>query len=183
MSKSWKPHLVHEGDRFERLVVLGYSHVDKRHRRFYHVRCDCGVEKTVQGIQLRSGNTRSCGCLSLERKRATRLPNNHGEVTAVLLGYKRHARDRQLPFELTREQFEQLIRQPCHYCQTAAGNLKKTKDCPQGFAHNGVDRRDSNGGYTVDNVVPACGACNMAKGTRSEAEFIGWAKKIAETWG
>jgi len=180
MPSTRSPHLVTTGDRFTRLTVLGYSHNDKRHRRFYHVRCDCGVEKTVQGIQLRSGNTRSCGCLSLERKRATRLPDNHGEITAILLSYKRHAKTRGIQFRLTREEVSSLVRKPCFYCDNPAGNLKKTKDCPEGFRYNGIDRCDSNGIYEKNNVVPCCGVCNTAKLDRSQEDFIAWVLKAAK---
>lgn len=180
MPSNRSPHLVAPGDRFTRLTVLGYSHNDKRHRRFYHVRCDCGVEKTVQGIQLRSGNTRSCGCLSLERKRAARLPNNHSEITAIILSYKRHAKSRGIAFLLTREEVSEIIRKPCFYCGDPAGNLKKTKDCPDGFAYNGIDRCNNDGVYEKDNVVACCGTCNLAKGVRSKDDFILWAKRIAE---
>lgn len=63
------PHLVVTGDKFERLTVIGFSYNDKRYRRHYKVKCDCGNIKTVQGTLLRTGNTKSCGCLGKEIKR------------------------------------------------------------------------------------------------------------------
>jgi hypothetical protein len=177
------------GDRFHRLLVLELSHQDKRWRRHYLVRCDCGTEKTVQGTLLRSGNTRSCGCLSTETKQAKRLPNNHGEITAIILGYKRHAKSRGLDWHINRDQASELIREPCHYCGAIAGNIKKTKNYPQGFPYNGLDRADNSQGYLVGNVVPCCGVCNRAKGTRTAEEFIYWAKLVVsyragtDQWG
>lgn len=178
-----KLHLVSDGERFSRLTVLGFSHHDKRWRRHYLVRCDCGNEKTVQGTLLRSGNTRSCGCLSKESRAKKRLPDNTAEVNAVILQYKRHAKTRGINFPLSRDEVSLLIRKPCHYCGAIAGNLKRTKDCPSGFPHNGIDRVNSDRDYSLDNVVPCCGGCNRAKGTKSADDFISWAKRVAEQWG
>lgn len=183
MPSNKTPHLISDGDRFFRLTVVKFSHHDKRWRRHYLVRCDCGKEKTVQGTLLRSGNTKSCGCLSKETKAATRIPDNHSEVTAIILGYQRHAKDRKIDWCMTRRQVDQIVRKPCYYCGEKAGNLKKTKNCLQGFAHNGLDRMDASGCYEIGNVVPCCGICNMSKGIRSEQEFIMWAKQIAKRWG
>jgi len=56
--------------RFERLLVLSYDEsVSKQGVDSYLVRCDCGIEKVVRGASLRSGNTKSCGCLNIERSR------------------------------------------------------------------------------------------------------------------
>lgn len=56
------------GKRFGRLVVLAE---DKRNRNgviFYKCFCDCGKEKVINGVSLRSGATKSCGCCSKYRK-------------------------------------------------------------------------------------------------------------------
>jgi hypothetical protein len=176
------PHLVHPGDKFGRLLVLGYDHNDLRSRRHYLVRCDCGTEKTVQGTLLRTGNTKSCGCHAREMKKATRIPNDRGVINHIILQYRRHAKDRDITWTLSFDEVEALVRSPCHYCGQLAGNLKKTKN-HEGFAHNGIDRLDSAKPYVVGNVVACCGQCNRAKGVMSEAEFIGWAKRIADQWG
>ena len=49
------------GRRFGRLVVLGRSIVQKRHKR-WDCRCDCGGTAAVQIDNLRSGHSVSCGC-------------------------------------------------------------------------------------------------------------------------
>lgn len=53
------------GERFARLVVIGTaSH--RGHHPHWVCRCDCGNEVTVSASNLRSGMTRSCGCLARE---------------------------------------------------------------------------------------------------------------------
>ena len=61
------------GQRFERLVVTGRA-PNIGDRTAWHVRCDCGVETIKLSLNLRSGVTRSCGCLmrDAERERGRR---------------------------------------------------------------------------------------------------------------
>ena len=60
------------GQTFGRWTVLGYAG-----RSRWNVRCDCGVEVTLLGHNLRRGSTRSCGCLQFRHGegKGTRLYN------------------------------------------------------------------------------------------------------------
>lgn len=48
--------------KFEKLTVIEYADT-KKGRLYYKCRCDCGNIKTIASGALRSGHTRSCGCL------------------------------------------------------------------------------------------------------------------------
>lgn len=69
------------GQRFGRLVAVEF-HSRKPSMTYWLCQCDCGKQKAIALNQLRSGKTRSCGCLAIEekRKRATK----HGEVRTPL---------------------------------------------------------------------------------------------------
>src|SRR5690606_23270848 len=122
------------GKKFHRLTVLRFSHYDRAHRKHYLCQCECGKRKAVQMSLLKNGNTKSCGCLADEVRRvARRLPNNGGVINHLILQYKRHARNRGIPYRLSRDEFDALVRMPCHYCGVVGGNLKKTKNCREGF--------------------------------------------------
>lgn len=54
------------GNKYGRLTVL-YSIKDKNNRTKWHCKCECGNEIEVFGAYLRSGNTKSCGCLQKEK--------------------------------------------------------------------------------------------------------------------
>lgn len=163
-----------------RLTIIELSHVDSRGRKFYLVQCVCGKTKILNGGLIKSGNTKSCGCLSKEIRKATRKPDNYGEITAVILGYKRHAKDRGFEWQLTREEVDSIIRKPCHYCGEPASNLKKTKNSIDGLRYNGIDRIDSSKDYTLDNIVPCCKFCNLAKRDMSHIDFLNKIKQIYE---
>lgn len=57
------------GLRFGRLLVIGRDSViiNSRHVTYLKCRCDCGIEKRIQYGSVTSGNTKSCGCLSIEK--------------------------------------------------------------------------------------------------------------------
>ena len=52
---------------FDRLTVIGLSHISKYRESYYTCRCECGNVTVVAGGSL-NGHTRSCGCLNIENK-------------------------------------------------------------------------------------------------------------------
>jgi hypothetical protein len=52
--------------RFGRLVVLSFQH-SKRSHKHWLCRCDCGTEKIIDGMNLRRGDSKSCGCLPRDK--------------------------------------------------------------------------------------------------------------------
>lgn len=180
MPKNNKPELM-SGDKFNRLTILSYSHSDKRWRKWYNVKCECGSEKVVMGSAMISGNTKSCGCLSREVRANKRISKNHSEVTAIILGYKRHAERRGFKWLLARKDVELIIKSDCVYCGSKPSNIKKTKNSiDDGLLYSGIDRIDSNENYTIKNSVPCCRICNYAKSNMDINEFKEWAIKIGQ---
>lgn len=175
---------LQSGDRFGRLVVIRKVGVHKKPcgttQSKYLCQCDCGNQTVVLMQNLKNGNTKSCGCLTKEINEEKRLPNNRGVINHIILQYKRHARDRGLYWGLSYEQVEEIINAPCFYCGTERSNHKVTKNCKEGYDHNGIDRIDSSKGYTPDNVVPCCKTCNRAKNNMDQMEFISWAQRVAK---
>lgn len=73
---------------------------------------------------------------------------------------KKEAKIRCINFSLPFELYEtQLWGNPCHYCGC---EIEVT----------GLDRKDSDKGYTPDNVVPCCADCNIKKGIKPYEQFI-----------
>lgn len=54
------------GQVFGRLTVLGFSHVERNLARWI-CRCECGKELIMRGASLRNGESKSCGCLRIDR--------------------------------------------------------------------------------------------------------------------
>lgn len=55
------------GQRFGRLAVVSISHKGEGRKYYWKCKCDCGNEVVVCGSNLKSGNTKSCGCLNIEK--------------------------------------------------------------------------------------------------------------------
>lgn len=60
MAKKVRLDLI--GKRFGKLEVIDSDGSDKHGFSMWKVKCDCGIEKSVRGINLKSGSTQSCGC-------------------------------------------------------------------------------------------------------------------------
>ncbi len=79
------------------------------------------------------------------------------------LSYLDRAVEKNCAFELSFSQFKAILSQNCVYC----GELGET-----------IDRIDSKGCYTLDNIQACCKACNFMKYTSSEESFLSQVKKI-----
>ena len=64
------------GERFGRLTVIRFDHINVRHQSCWLCQCDCGNQIVVQASSLHSGNTASCGCYKKDRARETKT--THG---------------------------------------------------------------------------------------------------------
>ena len=51
------------GNKYDKLTVLKYSGLNKYGQVLWKCKCDCGNIVKVLGVNLRNGNTKSCGCL------------------------------------------------------------------------------------------------------------------------
>jgi len=66
------------GQQFNRLKVIKYTGRDKFEKSLWLCGCSCGKEKIVEGSNLKSGDTKSCGCLKKEL--AGRQNYKHGHA-------------------------------------------------------------------------------------------------------
>ena len=53
------------GDKYGRLTVVGFDRL-QNHKAYWKCVCDCGLTVIATGNNLRSGTTKSCGCLRRE---------------------------------------------------------------------------------------------------------------------
>jgi len=81
--------------------------------------------------------------------------------------YRCGARKRDIPFNLTFEEFMTFWKLPCSYCKDPIETI-------------GLDRIDSNLGYVISNLIPCCGPHNLMKNNYSSEEFILLCNKVAK---
>ena len=81
------PNLINEiGNKYGRLTVI--ERAENKNGVRWRCRCECGKEIEVLGTSLRSGNTKSCGCLQ-KQKAAQSLKNLVGQKFGKLTVIKR----------------------------------------------------------------------------------------------
>jgi len=72
------------GQRFGRLTVISRAENAKRGSARWHCKCDCGKVTIVVAGSLKSGNTKSCGCITSERMNTIKLRLTHGKTDSSL---------------------------------------------------------------------------------------------------
>ena len=82
--------------------------------------------------------------------------------------YKRNAKNRKIPFEITFDEFMLYWQQPCSYCGEKIITI-------------GLDRIDNSTGYCAGNIIPCCHICNVMKNNHTINEFINRCKNIVKT--
>ncbi len=161
--------------RFGKLVVLNQSNVKYSDGIRWVCNCDCGKIAIVRTNHLRNGRTNSCGCL-YKKYSATFESAYIGYFNNYMVG----AKNRNIEFRLTFEQFVSIIEKSCYYCGTTDNVIRITIGIQKGLKAiaNGVDRVNNTLGYTVDNCVPACAMCNYMKRDYTIEQFLTHITKI-----
>lgn len=67
------------GQRFGRLVAIRYVRKDAIRNAIWLCRCDCGGTIETRSTRLRTGRTKSCGCLRVEVSRRIGLTSSGGK--------------------------------------------------------------------------------------------------------
>jgi DNA-binding transcriptional ArsR family regulator len=177
-SSNFKP--VRLGERFGYVRVIAVAPPQKTYKGHLEsrcvVECHCGVQKEVFSYNLRSGNTRTCGC-------KIHLTNRDTPYIRIFHGYLSGARMRGLSMELSLAQVKFIVSLPCFYCGEAPlNNLTGRKHGRSTqktvLKYNGIDRVDSQQGYMTGNVLPACHMCNRAKSDSAISDFVSWLSRL-----
>jgi hypothetical protein len=179
------PRLAREGDLIGSFILRSTEFVGKN--KVWDCFCICGNVKRFWKFSAIS-RQKTCGCgtdsSGLSSKQARSIKSRMG-------GYKNGAKKRNFEWLLSYDDFVSISTKPCFYCEsnpnkwdcmTNAPSLQKDspnvnpKDYEIYFT--GIDRYNSNLGYTVENSVPCCKNCNRAKSDLSFDDFKEHIKKI-----
>jgi len=158
------------GEKFGRLTALKMVYEPGKDS-MVECRCDCGNVTTKLVYNLRSGNTKSCGCLALEHN------SEQGKrvIQKMIAARRRHGMSKTPTYAAWRDAKNRCCRtQDSHYhlyggrgirmCQewldSFAAFLHDMGECPPGMT---LDRIDVNGNYEPGN----CRWLSMAEQSRN----------------
>lgn len=182
------------GKRYGKLTVVEPTGETNSHgEKLVRCLCDCGNDKIALLRLIKRGSVSSCGCKK-KKTSAENMKKAHEHLTNIGLWQNPKLRSAQAVYRkysdgnISFDHFMILSQMNCFYCgrppsncATAySGNDEITKERLDSsyFIYNGLDRIDSDGKHTTDNVVPCCADCNYAKLDRSQDDFFSWIKMV-----
>lgn len=110
--------------------------------------------------------------------------------------YKKRAKEQNIFFDLSLEDFVQLSSSNCYYCNAKPSEKFDlyTQRIKESMVHNyqiseeifetyigksnGIDRVDNDKGYVKVNCQPCCWQCNKLKAARTKIDFLEHIKRI-----
>jgi hypothetical protein len=171
------------GKTFGELTVLGFHGYYKlpcgKSKLQWLCRCSCGIVKPILSTTLRNTKVQSCGHYKAQIASKTfRKPLREVVQNNTMHHYKKNAKRMGRVFDLTIDQWFEMITSNCHYCGSLPSNSWGHRYSDEVFRYNGVDRVDNEQGYTPDNTVSCCAPCNMMKRGMAVNDFLAHVKRI-----
>ncbi len=143
------------GQRFERLVVLAQKGRTKHGNLIWRCKCDCGQEIEVAGGKLRSGHTRSCGCLLREFVAAiglqSRLQHGHASNRTHTRAYNSWHGMKQRCENPATSKYKYYGGRGIRVCESWSDFEQFLSDMGEPPLAMSLDRIDSNGNYEPGN--------------------------------
>ena len=148
-----------------KVISVNYDKSNQNKRKiYYNVVCkNCGAKLVLRkdAIKADTINGKCCKCMG----------NNKTPTSDVIYNvsynrYKQGALSRGFNFDLSKEDFKDLVSKNCTYCGSSPSeisSLKRYNKTGTPICINGIDRINSNLGYTKENCVSCCEFCNRIK--------------------
>ena len=171
------------GTPFDRLIVVGYA---KNSCGVWSLRCrcSCGNETIQRRDALQQRKIKSCGCYIHEKITKygihKRLPPGVSQLNSMFYQHGLRCRKRKIETLITKEQFRVLVTSRCHFCGLEPSSIFVRSYVNGTFLYGGIDRLDSDKGYTGENSVSCCKWCNSAKNVMTTDGFKAWLRRAAE---
>lgn len=173
------------GSRVNKLILIERADDPTKSRnscKRWLCRCDCGRETTVDVMRLKCKRVNGCRfCASKGRANTwSRKESGRSMKNRLIHNYRKSARSKNLPFEISDELMTELFKGRCHYCGRAPYKAYHATNRYGAFVANGIDRLVVSRGYEIGNVVSCCWECNFMKRAYSETEFRAMVTEIAK---
>jgi len=169
--------------RFGKLVIIDKSKKqDKFGNMYWWCQCDCGKSTYVSTGNLKSGNTKSCGCLNREKGSKKRIKHGMARTRIYKVWFAMKNRC-QNPNVWNYERYGGRGIRVCDRWQNFINFWFDMGDRPEGTT---LDRKDNEGNYEPGNcrwATPKEQQQNMrsySKGPNKQNWFVGWNDDLGE---
>lgn len=160
------------GRTFNYLTVVGHCTVTN----LWICKCQCDNEIMVRKDCLKSGHTKSCGCLRIEKNK--KLSKGYGGITGSFLS-KLKSRSKWRGFDLTAKYLWGLFLKQRGRCALTDTELTLPKEDSKPKDYNAsLDRIDSDLLYLKGNVQFVTKKCNCMKMDNTMEEIIEFGEKV-----
>jgi hypothetical protein len=170
------------GKSFGKLVVIAEAPKRKNDPApYWRCKCECTAETEVRAYALISGITKSCGGIHHRTGCNHYKWTGHGEISGrYVCDLKKHAAQRNLPFEITKEQlWDQFLKQG-RKCALTGRPLTFLGGSEKYDATASLDRIDSTKGYVDGNFQWVHKDINWFKRDYPQQEFLKMCREVAE---
>lgn len=170
------------GQTFGKWTVIADAGRNTSRQTMWLCRCQCGVERTISGSNLKMGRSKGCTkCRDNSSRTYEYVTGNGPAARLAFRHYEARSRKYGIRLEISFELFLELSQQPCYYCGEVGSNyMKPQTKKSDGFRYNGLDRFEPELGYVVGNVVACCKYCNRMKSDMSYIDFVDRVALIAQ---
>lgn len=173
------------GQKFGKLLVLSRKRKLLPNGKYLYIatcKCDCGNIKDFVANHVKYGRSKSCGCDKSHYK------NTSGEKNPCFTGYKeirgkmwnnikKRAKDKGIDVSVTLQEIWELYEKQDRKC--ALTGLPICFDKNNGETTASLDRIDSSGGYTIDNIQWVHKDVNKMKNAYDIEYFIKMCKLVS----
>jgi hypothetical protein len=150
-SKKIRKHkLISIKDKFSKLQIVEFSNINNNREKVWKCRCDCGKITFVSTGHLKSGNTKSCGCLVSELKNPYMIVPQW-----YFIQIKHGAKKRNYEFKISIQYIIDLLIKQNFKCKLSNLEIKFVHTSNQEskkLTTASLDRIDSTKGYIEGNV-------------------------------
>lgn len=167
------------GEVIHKLTIVGLDRIVKipkykkkdgspRTKCYWKCKCECGNICVKSGDVLNNKKRNfSCGCYRSKRIKETKtksdLEHRRSALMQARARYRIEAKRRNYEFNLSPEEFIEIVNKPCYYCGISDSQYFTHDTTKKKHSFSGIDRIDNRIGYNYDNVVSCCKKCNTAK--------------------
>ena len=165
---------LQSGQRFNCLTTIEVIGKTKNGTHKWLCKCDCGNTTEVPTSALKNGSIKSCGCQQHPTGQNSHNYKGYCDITGKRMSEIRYrAKTKGMDYDLDAEFLWKLYAQQNKRCILSGLPLVLNKNAS-------LDRIDSSGGYTKDNVQWVHVVVNKMKIDLKQEEFIAMAKTIAK---